>query len=396
MKKVHIRIIILTFLVLLIAIPAFMFLSWYFSPRKTLKVVILDKTVLNRKYQEHMSFFWVLRQNKYMKPDDTFYEPEKDYIGFFPDGNGGYTINDLEEKSREYLVQLADANDMVFYTDLYGIYRIEWLNEYPQAKPHMKPGRMGERSELIYGGMSQNELEFLRIMKNKKKLIINEFNTFASPTSPEIRKDYEEEFDITWTGWVGRYFDNLDTTNNKEIPLWLIRNYKDQNNGHWPFKKAGIAFVRNDDRIVILENETHLTNEVPHIVTGSVYAEYYNVAGEIKYPFWFDICRTGESNEMVSEYKIETNEKGASVLKQWEIPESFPAVLMNKDYPYYYLAGDFSDNPISISSSGFRFVQNFDFLFYPSEMLERSSFFWKFYRPMLEKILADYYNSLKK
>ncbi|MPL92722.1 hypothetical protein SDC9_38835 [bioreactor metagenome] len=396
MKKVHIRIIILTFLVLLIAIPSFMFLSWYFSPRKTLNVVIVDKTVLNTKYQEHMSFYWVLRQNRYVKSDGSFYNSEKDYYGFFPDGKGGYTINDLEEKSREDLVQLADANDMVYYTDLYGIYRIEWQNEYPQAKPDVKPGRMGERSELIYGGMSQNELEFLRIMKSRKKLIINEFNTFASPTSPEIRKEYEEEFDITWSGWVGRYFDNLDTTNNNEIPLWLIRNYKEQNNGQWPFKKSGIAFVRNDDRIVILENGTHLKNEVPHILTGTANSDYYNVISEIKYPFWFDICSSGESNEMVSEYKIETNEKGDSILKQWEIPANFPAVLKNKDFPYYYFAGDFCDNPISVSSSNFRFVQNFDFLFYPSEIRERSSFFWKFYRPMLNKILDDYYNSLTK
>jgi len=396
MKKVHIRIIIFSLLVLLVAIPAFMFLTWYFSPRKTLRVVILDKTVLNQKFQEHISFYWVLKHNRYVKSDGSFYEPDKDYFGFFPDGKGGYTIEDLEEKSHEYLVQLADANDMVYYTDLYGIYRIEWLNEYPQSKPDVKPGRMGERSELIYGGMSQNELGFLRIMKNKRKLILNEFNTFASPTSPEIRKEYEEEFDITWTGWVGRYFDNLDTTNNKEIPLWLIRNYKEQNNGQWPFKKSGIAFVRNDDRIVILENETHLKNEIPHILTGQANADYYNVTGEIKYPFWFDICRAGESNEVVSTYKIETTEKGASVLKQWGIPVSFPAVLMNKDYPYYYFAGDFSDNPVSLSSSVFKYVHNFDFLFYPAEIHERSSFFWKFYRPMLEKILDDYNNSMQK
>ncbi|KAF5034331.1 hypothetical protein DSECCO2_597330 [anaerobic digester metagenome] len=63
-----------------------------------------------------MSFFWVLRQNRYTKPDGSFYTPDKDYLGFFPDGTGDYTINDLEEKTLEDLVQLADANDMVYYT----------------------------------------------------------------------------------------------------------------------------------------------------------------------------------------------------------------------------------------------------------------------------------------
>jgi hypothetical protein len=229
-------------------------------------------------------------------------------------------------------------------------------------------------------------------MKAKKKLIINEFNIIASPTSYNIRKQYEKEFDINWSGWVGRYFDNLDTNINKELPNWLIRNYKEQNNNQWPFTMSGIAFVRNDDRIVILENKTHLRNEVPRIITNPNYVKLYGLTTSMKYPFWFDICSTGLKNDVISEYYILTNNKGDSTLNAWNIPKVFPAVIKsNQDYPYYYFAGDFCDNPISMKTSYYKHIEKFDFLFYKPSINERDSFFWRYYRPLVTKILKDYY-----
>lgn len=270
-----------------------MWIWWAYTEKKKLNIFVLDKTVLNQTYQEHISFYWVLNKFRFVNNEGNKYSPEKDYYGFFQDGKGGYSIKDLESKSTQVLEKLADDYDMVYYTDLYGIYWDEWYNEYPHIKPELTPGKIGERSELIYGGLTKNELEFIKLMKLKKKLIINEFNIIASPTQNYIREEYEKEFDMKWLSWVGRYFDNLDTAVNKELPRWLIRNYKEQNNNQWPFTKSGIVFVRNDDKIVILENKTHLEKEVPYIYTSNDYAEYFKVAPEIKYPFWFDICSTG-------------------------------------------------------------------------------------------------------
>jgi hypothetical protein len=396
MARIVFIILIVFLLGVLIGIPVFMRISWQMAEKKPMEVFILDKTVLNNSYQEHLSFNWVLKNQKYVKSNGEFYLPERDYFGLFPDGNGNYIINDIEGKTLEELETLADAYDMVYYTDLYGVYWIEWHNEYPHVKPEQDPGRMGERSEWIYGGLAKNELAFLKLMKSRNKLIINEFNVIGSPTSFGTRKEYEEEFDITWKNWTGRYFSTLDTTLSTEIPQWLVRNYMKQNNNEWPFTKSGIAFVRNDDMIVVLENETHLDIEVPYIYSDEKLVDHYGVIKKIKYPYWFDICTAGDSNEVLAEYRLEANLEGDSILDHWNIPSVFPAVIKSKQNNlYFYFAGDFADNPISLKNSRLRHIEKFDYLIYDRVTQERRSFFRIFYRPMVTKILDDYYQGLK-
>jgi len=396
MKKKVIKILLILLVLFIFTLPLNLWLQWHFAEHKEMNVFVLDKTVLNQKTQEHLSFNWVLKHNKYVKQNNEFYIPNKDYYGFFPDGKGGNSIKDIEQNTEEELNSLADEYDMVYYTDLYGIYSLEWHNEYPQIKPDQLPRRVGEHSQLIYGGLTKNELEFLKLMKSRKKLIINEFNIIASPTSNTLRKEYEQEFHVNWSGWVGRHFENLDTTINKELPIWMIRNYKKQNNNEWPFKKSGIAFISSDAKVVILENETHLNNKVPIINTPTNIAKYYGIAENIMYPLWFDICSTNTSNEVISNYNIKTNSKGDSILHKWGIPKEFPAVIKNKkDYPYYYFAGDFADNPISMKTAKYKHIDKFNFLLYKSNTNEQGGFFWNYYIPLLSTILDDYYKNLK-
>lgn len=392
MKEKRIALISVVLVILLLLTPVFMKLGWRYSKKKKTNIFVLDKTVLNHSHEEHISFYWVLNNQRFVKPNAQIYLPMSDYFGFFPDGKGGYDINDLRSKSKIELEQLSYDYDMIYYTDAYGMYWAEWYNEYPYIKPKLPPIDVGERSPLIYGGLTNNELELLKLMKNKRKLIINEFNIIASPTPNYIRNRYENEFDINWSGWIGRYFDDLDTNTNRELPNWLVKNYKEQNNNQWPFTKSGIAFVRNDDKIVILENQTHLNNEVPFIITNPEYIKPYGLPKVIKYSFWFEICSTGPKNDIMSEFYIFSNNRGDSILKMWNIPNVFPAVMKsNQNYPYYYFAGDFADNNISMKTSTYKHIEKFDFLFYKLSINERKSFFWRYYRPLVTKILKDYY-----
>ncbi len=394
MKKFLMIFIPVLLVVLLLLTPQFMKWGWRYSKKKHTEIFILDKTVLNHTYQEHISFNWVLNNNRYVKPDGNIYLPMFDYSGFFPDEKGGYEISDIKPINQKELEQLSLKYDMIYYTDAYGMYWAEWYDEYPFIKPKYPPIDVGERSPLIYGGLNRNELELLRLMKNQRKLIINEFNIIASPTPHYIRLRYEDEFDIDWSGWVGRYFDDLDTNVNKELPNWLVNNYMEQNNGQWPFTESGIAFVRNDDKIIILEDQTHLIKDIPIIITNSQYTKPYGLPAVLKYSFWFDICSSGPKNDVISEYHIVSNSKGDSTLSRWNIPNVFPAVIKsNQDYPYYYFAGDFADNKISMRTSYYKHIEKFDFLFYGSAVNERAIFFWKYYRPLVNKILKDYYGA---
>lgn len=359
-------------------------------PNTNLNVLVLDKTVLSTKVQEHISLSWVLSHEKYVHTDSGVYKPKQHYKGFFPDDKGNYSINDYNDYDQNELHKLASNNDMVYYTDLYGIYSNEWIATYYPERVD-DPRFISERSTLYYGGMTKEELELLRIFKQQKKLIINEFNIIAHPTANYIRRDYEAEFGIRWSGWVGRYFDSLDTLTNMDIPRWLIDNYVDQHNGSWPFTKSGIAFVREDDKVEILENKTHLDIEVPIIYTDKGVAKKYNVRKKMKYPFWFDIISvTDTMNKVLSEYNIGANQAGDSLLLHWNIPKKFPALIANQNGLYYYLAGDFCDNPIGLGSAKLRGIHWFTFITATNEKAERVSFFWHYYRPFLIKVLDDY------
>ncbi|MEO8795974.1 MAG: hypothetical protein ABI390_10940, partial [Daejeonella sp.] len=265
------------FFYFLMLLPIWMFVAWLVWPKTKMVIAIIDKTVLNTAGQEHASLTWVLRNQKYSKTSDELYRVKRDYFGFFPLPDQKYKVKGLEKYSNEQLDQISNASNMMYVTDTYGIYASEWF----QGK------NISERQKLIYGGLSANDLYLIKRMKQQKKLIITEFNTFATPTSPAIAQEMENTFKIKWTGWVGKYFDSFDTLQNKELPRWLLRDYKKQNNNKWPFKKAGIAFVNKNEKIVILEYVKDLNSEVPHIITSKYNREKYNIPKSMKYPFWF-------------------------------------------------------------------------------------------------------------
>ncbi len=375
--------------ILISALPFVMHFVWLLQPAKELKLTIVDKTVSTPERNEHKSLSWILLNNKYSMADRQLYSASEDYYGLFPADDRKYSIKDFEGYDSVKLKNIADQADAVFYTDTYGLYKKEWYGS----------NLRGEHSPLIYGGTTQTDINFLRMMKAGKKLIMSEFNTIASPTSMAVRIQFEEMFGIKWTGWTGRYFDNLDTTINKEIPVWVIRDYKAQHHNEWPFTKAGIVFVKNTGRLEILEYKNELTDALPYILTNSVNQKRFGLPEKLKYSYWFDILRTKRSNNVVSVFNISCTERGDSLLKSMDIPNPFPAVIEHyeSDYKFYYFCGDFSDNPVVLFLSRFYGMPEFRWVFYSqSDPGERDSFFWLYYQPLVNTILKNYCNDLNK
>ena len=365
-----------------------MFISWLLITKRPLVVAIIDKTVLTKNGQEHISLNWILTQEKFSKNGRELYDPERDYFGFFPGNNESFQIKGLESLSNNSLKELSNETEVVYNTDSYGIYRNEWY----------KVGEDKERSGIIYGGMSKKDLFFLQQMKAKHKLIITEFNCLGSPTDTMIRKRFENDFGIHWTGWIGRYFDSFDTVSNKELPHWLINNYRLQHKGIWPFHNSGIAFIHSNDQIVILEKGTHLNKELPYIFVNKEGMQHYGLPDKMNYSFWFDILTVDSTyNSVMANYKIDVNENGKEELNINHIPLVFPAITkhINTDYRFFYFSGDFCDNPITLTTSYFKGINAFKwFLYNTRDPQERNSFFWLFYRPLVTTILNDYYNYL--
>ncbi|MCD6332214.1 MAG: hypothetical protein J7L89_02970, partial [Bacteroidales bacterium] len=361
-------------LLLIIFFPLWSFLAWLIKPVKPINILIMDKTVLFNSGPEHRSFNWVLNHHKYAKPNRRFYRIKKDYYGFFPIERGKeWYKRDIDSFDIYQLDSLADTLDMIYMTDMYGIYVNEWYRDTITWK---------ERSQWIYGGMSDNDLYLLKQLKKQHKLLLTEFNYYHHPTPEYIRKQAGDLINIKWTRWVGRYFDPLIPGVNEELPMWVVNNYMREHGGKWPFSKAGIVFARDDDWIEILEDTTHLNVKIPFIYTSEYGQKKYRMAAKVHYPFWFDISLPlNDSNLVVSTFRIEPNEKGDSIMQRYHIPKEFPAIMESTGpSPYYYFGADFSDNPIKMRSAYFAGSGWLDFLFYNQEYLKRSKFFYKIYR----------------
>jgi len=375
-------------ILLLITFPLLFWIMWKFSPRTNLSVFIMDKSSSSSAEEEHRALNWVLNNSKITKADHRNYSISEDYFGFFPFENSTYKINDLRKYTTKQIDSLSNLYDIAYYADTYGIDVEEWSGKIPTIK----------FSQNFYGGLEEEDLLFLKKMKEKKKLIIEEFNFFSKPTPDKIRYEAENLFGLKWTGWSGRYFNTLDTTSNSDLPHWVIKLYKEQNNGKWSFKKSGIVFVNDDNqKIVILEDETHITYKAPLIFTPKYGQDKFSVPYEIPYSYWFDITYPLDTSaKIVSYYKIETNKKGDSLLAYYKIPRVFPAVIENENERFYYFCGDFCDAPINMNLAEFKGIRFFERTFNRRNSINnRQSFFWYFYQPMMEKILSDNINSRK-
>src|SRR5437868_2098096 len=185
---------ILISFILVLLLPFWMWLAWWLTPKKKLTVAIIDKTVLDQRGQEHISLDWVLNQQRYTKNGSSLYKPIHDYFGFFPGRSDSFQIKGLERFSPGQLQRLAMDADLAYFSDTYGIYRNEWY----------KKTAVNERSGILYGGMSQQDIGLLKEMKSRHKLMIAEFNSIGSPTREEIRGQFEDLFGMHWTGWTAR------------------------------------------------------------------------------------------------------------------------------------------------------------------------------------------------
>lgn len=403
------RIFLLTILVILLT-PFWMWLAWNAKESRQLHVFILDKTVLTRSCDEHRSLNWVLTNEKFVKPDNELYETDKDYFGFFPKDYERYTIRDLQGYSDEQLERLADNYDALYYTDIYGIYHNDWYQDKRDTNADQDERILNifknlfgkkaslERSPLIYGGLHDEDYILLEKMKQKNKLVLAEFNLLASPSTGGLRRKVESLFNLRWARWTGRYFTSLDTLKNPELPNWVIDLYKKQHGNSWPFKNPGIVLVHEDETIAILEDQTHLTEEVPYINSFKAAREKYDIPDKVIYPFWFDITYA-PSKDVISYYELKTNVRGDSVLKKHGIPKYFPAAIAHEGgYKFYYFSGDFSDNPIEINyMAKLRGIKALRYFLYDkSDKSDRNRFFWLYYNRIISRVLNDYYDEVKK
>ncbi|MBI2619432.1 MAG: hypothetical protein HYW57_05070 [Ignavibacteriales bacterium] len=377
---------ILTVLVFsLFMTPVLMYLAWFLTPASPYSVLVIDKTSIDQRGVERSSFYWTMKHRKITKGNGAFYLPSIDYRGFVPLRDTMYLVTGLEGLGESEIDSLASHFDAAYYIDTYGVSAAEWTTKIPEDDP----------SRRLYGGLANEDLLFLTMMRNRGKPILSEFNLMASPTSDTLRQRTQELLGLQWTGWTGRYFATLDTVANPDFPLWILLAYEKQYGTQWEYRLPGVILVHLDGRLIVLEAETYLLDAMPTIVTAEDVADYFGVPAEIPYPFWFDVTFPDQTNTVISTFVLRTNQYGDSLLASLDLPREFPAAIIGKQAPtFYYFCMDASDNPEPPEFfARFTGIEWLRWLFYdPNDLTNRRRFFWEYYLPMMSQILDELKN----
>ncbi len=221
-----------------------------------------------------------------------------------------------------------------------------------------------------------------------------EYNSFNYPTADFDSVRTQEKLGITFSGWTGKYFSSLDTTG-EDFPIWMTAMYRKEYRKPWNFKKPGLVIL-SEKNIIILEEGTHLKNAMPHIITDSVYARKYGVPGSVAFNKWFDIIDPLKNN-VVSRFKIETTPIGDTLLASNDLSNEFPAVVQEPvAQRIYYFSGDFAKGNTAMWTSRFLGVDRLKGILYSDKPNDTRRFFWLYYKPLINGIFTNYYNSINK
>jgi hypothetical protein len=279
-------------------------------------------------------------------------------------------------------ITFSQTNDAVYYTDTYGVFFNDWYQGINRSR----------RSRRLFGAGDGVDNNLLRNFKNKNRLIVAEYNTFDYPTDDLNASFFQEKFGIKFPGkWTGKYFNSLDT-NTVDFPIWMTAMYRKQYKKPWTFSKQGIVILR-DRAIIVLEEGTNLKDPVLHIISDSAYCAKWNLPKSVAFNQWFDIIDPLQNN-VISKFRIETTSFGDSLLANYGLDNEFPAVVQDSTQRTYYFSGDFCYLDIPYWTSRFKGVDKLHFLLYSKKPDDTRRFFWLYYKPLIEGIFTDYYNSL--
>ncbi|WP_027963678.1 hypothetical protein [Halalkalibacillus halophilus] len=350
------------------------FIIWFMQSDEQLDVLVLNKTVPDESYREHQGLYWLLNHSKYTPSDKERYEMNNDYYGFFPD-------EEAEAYSTRSLPNEITDTDLIYIADTYGV----------SASDLAWEDSSDDQNELIYGGLQEEEWQTIenRINSTPTDLVM-EFNSFASPTHENVREQVTDFLQLDWTGWTGRYFQELHPSES-EVPAWIVERYE-SNQQSWDYQGEGYILVDDatEDVIVLSQEKGGLNDSKLHMEFTSAGEELLGVKDSTAYQYWFDIVEPEHEEQTMATFSLNVTDEGDDLLKENNLPHEFPAVLhhQKQDSNIYYFAGDFVDLeniPTVYQYAGLdtiRSLLSFEFI------NPQTSFFWKTYRPMMENILA--------
>jgi len=357
------------------------YLIWRQRPHLPLQVLIVDKSVPDTTYREHAALTWVLNHFKVPAPDgQPAWDSSRHYLGFHP-----AELPEAPQAGRSERLQANDlaGRDLVCIADTYGVYQQDFL--MAEAKPPLTP----DFSPKIDGGLDAAEVQALQAYVTQGGALWAEFNTFASPTQGAERAQLEALLGLRWTGWSGRYFEDLGQTS--EVPAWARRGWQTQYQTPWGFQGPGWLLVHEDSRLVVLQQGTDIASKGLRIVHSGEHPLLKGAHSQVPFYYWFDIVTARDSAQVLAHYELQLLPPGQALLKQAAIPTRFPALILASERPLrLYYAGDASDlkeTPQNYRLAGLgpwmRLGRRQEF------KIDQEAFFWAFYQPLWGNLLQQ-------
>ena len=369
-------------LAIVIGIPLLLWTSWLLTTPRQLSIITVNKSVIDPQALANQGYNWALTHRKYVNADGLLYEPARDYWGFQPLDGNNFRIRDFSNLPPGSIGSVIEETDFVFFLDNYGVYSHDWYRTDYETMPYY----------MLYGGLDYNDVTFIRDMLRRQKTVLAEFNFFGEPTPEPIRKQAEQLLHIQWQGWTGRFIQSLKPTDTQYLPSWLIRLYREQNQGRWDYTENGIALIHEDNTVVVLEYPTHLTEPAPNVLTDVEGRNRFGLPRKVAFPGWFDITEPTSSHPtVISWYELPVNEAGEALLRRHNIPRRFPAVIESAiQGRFFYFSGDFGKTEVPRRFSKFKGARYAElFLTDLRDPTNRKGFFFAYYLPLITNIMKE-------
>lgn len=346
-------------------------LRWHLQPSRELRVAIVDKTVPEPSRREHAGLVWVLNHRKILQPGGQPFQADQDYYGFYPLPGRQWEVREGSLAAR--------SPELIYLADTYGVYAEEFYG-----------AALGNRSRDLYAGLRDEEVRDIQSALPGCLTLVGEFNTFANPTSGAAREACQAWFGLTWKGWTGRFFRDLDRRG--EIPPWAVRNYQIQTGLEWGFEGPGFLLVNEDDRVQVLEEGRDVESGRGLRLHGRPEGlRRLDLPEDARFDYWFDLVQPRPGTEVLAEYELPLLPEGEEKLKALGLARRHPAVLASwyGRTRTYYFAGDFADAwpvPYFHRIAG---LAPFRRLLSREVPGDPQSFFWRTYIPLMTRVLDD-------
>ena len=366
-KKKKIPIKTLLFLLFLVGVVGWALTAWNASPTRPLDILIVNKTVIHEdgdyRYRKHKGLTWVLNHFRYVHRDgEQEMYTEEDYLG--PKASeDGTTYPSIHIQGK--------MPDVLFLSDAYGVYEQDGVN-----------------NNLLYGGISQQELNLILNAQVKGVTVMGEFNITSAPTTEEVRNSLGDVFGIEFTQWFGRYFHDLSTD---EVPEWVHVTYEKSYGVPWDYRGAGIVLASTREDLVILAQGVDFDEEgaVKFSITDA-YKQTLNLP-QVNYYSWFEVVYAKYGTDVLANFSLELNETGRERIRALGIPESFAAIFRQWEERKrsVYFAGDFTDYTGLERPYRLPYASKLFGTFSLEKDGDTSHFFWRIYAPLMERLLEN-------